>query len=121
MCKNAKTKKKYVVPCYLWLLVSCLFVIVHVQSVIELFGKQVTWDNILFFVFAFLHIFQNFPCTLGEKRKNVSFYRRVCMCKGKLTFVSFFSSFFCTFPLNGLFATNYYNSSKQNTVSHFLD
>ena len=30
---------------------------------------QITWDNILFFVFAFLHIFQNFPCTLGEKNE----------------------------------------------------
>ena len=31
-------------------------------------------QHIVFFVFAFLHIFQNFPCTLGEKRKNVSFF-----------------------------------------------
>ena len=43
-----------------------------------------------FFVFAFLHIFQSFPCTLGEKRKNVSF-SRVCACvKAKIPLVSVF-------------------------------
>ena len=48
MCKNAKTKKQYVVPCYLWLLakIRALYgentdkILVHVQSVIDLFAKQ---------------------------------------------------------------------------------
>ena len=32
--------------------------------------------------------------------QNVSFYRCTCVCKGKLTFFSFFNIFFCTFPLS---------------------
>ena len=45
-------------------------------------------------VLAFLHIFHNFPCTLGgKKRKNVSFSRVYVCVKAKLTFVSFFFLF----------------------------
>ena len=31
---------------------------------------------------------------MGKNSKNVSFYKGVCMCKAKLTFVSFFLDFF---------------------------
>ena len=28
-----------------------------------------SWDNVLFIIFAFLHIFQNFPYTVGGKKE----------------------------------------------------
>ena len=46
------------------------------------------------FFFCVLHIFQNFPCTLGEKSKSVSFSRVYVCVKAKLTLVSFFLLFF---------------------------
>ena len=46
------------------------------------------------FFFCVLHIFQNFPCTLGEKSKSVSFSRVYVCVKAKLTLVSFFFTFF---------------------------
>ena len=62
-----------------------------------------SWDNVMkwnVFFFCVLHIFQNFPCTLGEKSKSVSFSRVYVCVKAKLTLVSFFLLFFlCTFPL----------------------
>ena len=55
-------------------------------------------------VFLFLHIFQNFPCTLGEKSKSVSFSRVYVYVKAKLTRVSFFLLFFILhLPLNKCF------------------
>ena len=41
-----------------------------------------------------MHIFQNFPCTLGETSKSVSFSRVYVCVKAKLTLVSFFFTFF---------------------------
>ena len=53
------------------------------------------------FFFCVLHIFQNFPCTLGEKSKSVSFSRVYVCVKARLTLVSFCLLFFsCTFPLS---------------------
>ena len=52
------------------------------------------------FFFCVLHIFQNFPCTLGGKSKSVSFSRVYVCVKAKLTLVSFFYFFLCTFPLH---------------------
>ena len=61
-----------------------------------------SWDNVMkwkVFFFCVLHIFQNFPCTLGEKGKSVSFSRVYVCVKAKLTLVRFFFTFFsCTFP-----------------------
>ena len=48
----------------------------------------------MFFFFCVLHIFQNFPCTLGEDSKSVSFLRVYVCVKAKLTLVSFFFPFF---------------------------
>ena len=45
------------------------------------------------FVFCVLHIFQNFPCMLGEKSKSVIFSRVYVCVKAKLTLVSFFFTF----------------------------
>ena len=59
-------------------------------------------QHIFVFVFLFLHIFQNFPCTLGEKRIFLVFTGVYVCVKAKLTFVSFFP-FFCTFPLHSIF------------------
>ena len=56
-----------------------------------------SWDNVMkwnVFFFCVLHIFQNFPCTLGEKSKSVSFSRVYVCVKAKLTLVSFFLLFF---------------------------
>ena len=53
-----------------------------------------SWDNVMkwnVFFFCVLHIFQNFPCTLGEKSKSVSFSRVYVCVKAKLTLVSFLS------------------------------
>ena len=47
----------------------------------------------MFFSFAFCTFFKIFHVRLGEKRKNVSFYRRVCMCSRKWWNVSFFLLF----------------------------
>ena len=55
-------------------------------------GKHGTMYH--FFWGAFLRIFKNFHVRLGKKSKNVSFYKGVCMCKAKLTLVSFFLDFF---------------------------
>ena len=46
------------------------------------------------FFFCVLHIFQNFPCTLGEKSKSVSFSRVYVCVKAKLTLVKFFKKDF---------------------------
>ena len=55
------------------------------------------------FFFCVLHIFQNFPCTLGEKSKSVSFSRVYVCVKAKLTLVSFFLLFyFVHLPLSSL-------------------
>ena len=48
---------------------------------------------------SYWFIFQNFPYTLGEKSKSVSFSRVYVCVKVKLTLVSFLSFFLCTFPL----------------------
>ena len=50
------------------------------------------------FFFCILHIFQNVPCTLGEKSKCVSFSRVYVCVKAKLTLVSFFFNFFFYAP-----------------------
>ena len=47
-----------------------------------------------FFLLRFCTIFQNFPCTPGEKSKSVSFSRVYVCEKAKLTLVSFFYFFF---------------------------
>ena len=49
--------------------------------------------------FCVLHIFQNFPCTLGEKSKSVSFLRVYVCVKAKLTLVNIFLLFFMHLPL----------------------
>ena len=49
-----------------------------------------SWDNVLFFIFAFLRIFKIFHIQLEEKRKNVSFYTVYVCVKVKLTFFPFF-------------------------------
>ena len=65
-----------------------------------------SWDNVMkwnVFFFCVLHIFQNFPCTLGEKSKSVSFSRVYVCVKAKLTLVSFFLLFyFVHLPLTNL-------------------
>ena len=38
----------------------------------------------------FCTFFKIFHVRLGKKTKNVSFYRRVCVCKGKTNIVIFF-------------------------------
>ena len=56
-----------------------------------------SWDNVMkwnVFFFCVLHIFQNFPCTLGEKSKSVSFSRVYVCVNAKLTLVSCFYFFF---------------------------
>ena len=45
------------------------------------------------FFFCVLHVFQNFPCMLGEKSKSVSFSRVYVCGKAKLTLVNFFYFF----------------------------
>ena len=60
-----------------------------------------SWDNVMkwnVFFFCVLHIFQNFPCTLGEKSKSVSFLRVYVCVKAKLTLVSFFTFFHAPSP-----------------------
>ena len=47
-----------------------------------------------FFFWRFYAFFKIFQARLGKNSKNVSFYKGVCMCKAKLTFVSFFFEFF---------------------------
>ena len=79
---------------------------------------QVTWDNVVFFVFAFLQFFKIFYVRLGKKRKNVSFYRGVCMCKGKTNTCYFFFLFiFCTFPLVRILLVD----PRLNTVNHLTN
>ena len=58
-------------------------------------GKLTTTGNIdnifVVLVFAFLHIFQNFPCTLGEKKGKLLVFTGVYICvKAKPTLASFF-------------------------------
>ena len=63
------------------------------------------------FFFCVLHIFQNFPCTLGEKSKSVSFSRVYVCVNAKLTFVSFFFLFiFVHLSLSGnyILISDYY-------------
>ena len=59
---------------------------------------QVTWDNVMFL--RFCSFFKKFHVRLGKKRKNVSFYRGVCMCKVKTNICYFFSSFFLHLSLS---------------------
>ena len=47
--------------------------------------------------FFFSCIFQNVPCTLGEKKEKC-FFKGVGMCRGK-TNICFFSLFFASFPI----------------------
>ena len=51
---------------------------------------QVTWDNVVFFVFLFLQFFKIFHVRLGKKIKNVSFLCVYVCVKAKLTLVIFF-------------------------------
>ena len=118
--------------------------IVQVQSVIEMFGKQVNnalnmhyhkkttksqtrilsvfspynasnmRQHIVFLFLRFCTFFKIFHVRLGKKRKNVSFYRRVCMCKAKLTFVSFFSPFFLHLSLMRLSCCHFVFSESLN-------
>ena len=53
----------------------------------------------MFFSFAFCTFFKIFHVRLGKKSKSVSFSRVYVCVKAKLTLVSFFLLFFCTFPL----------------------
>ena len=61
-----------------------------------------SWDNVMkwnvFFSFAFCTFFKIFHVRLGKKSKSVSFSRVYVCVKAKLTLVSFFLLFFCTFP-----------------------
>ena len=60
-----------------------------------------SWDNVMIwnvFFLCVLHIFQNFPCTLGEKSESVSFSRVYVCVRAKLTLVSFFFYFFFYAP-----------------------
>ena len=64
-------------------------------------GGKTTTDNMgqwNVFFFCVLHIFQNFPCTLGKKSKSVSFSRVYVCVKAKLTLVSFFYFFYAPSP-----------------------
>ena len=54
----------------------------------------------MFFSFAFCKFFKNFHVRLGKKSKSVSFSRVYVCVKAKLTLVSFFYFFLCTFPLH---------------------
>ena len=55
---------------------------------------QITWDNEMFFSFAFCTFFKIFHVRLGKKSKSVSFSRVYVCVKAKLTLVSFFFTFF---------------------------
>ena len=55
---------------------------------------QITWDNEMFFSFAFCTFFKIFHVRLGKKSKSVSFSRVYVCVKAKLTVVSFFLLFF---------------------------
>ena len=55
---------------------------------------QITWDNEMFFSFAFCTFFKIFHVRLGKKSKSVSFSRVYVCVKAKLTLVSFFYFFF---------------------------
>ena len=75
-----------------------------------------SWDNVMkwnVFFFCVLHIFQNFPCTLGEKSKSVSFLRVYVCVKAQLTLVIFFY-FFLYAPFPNV------NSLKLGTSQHPL-
>ena len=68
-------------------------------------GKKLTTtgnmgQHIVFLFLRFCTFFKIFHVRLGKKTKNVSFYRRVCMCKGKTNICQFFFSifFFEPFP-----------------------
>ena len=74
----------------------------------KVYGDTSITDGLVFF--CVLHIFQNFPCTLGEKSKSVSFSRVYVCVKAKLTLVSFFLLFFyAPFPnVNNLYYLGVY-------------
>ena len=61
------------------------------------------------FFWRFCAFFKIIHVRLGKKRKNVSFYRGVCMCKGKTNNCQFFSPFFAPSPYTnlGCFQYNY--------------
>ena len=81
-CIEKKSKKK---------LTSVSFMYVCVAENVEL---------LVFFTFLLrFAIFQNFPCTLGEKSESVSFSKVYVCVKAKQLVFSFFLLFFlCTFP-----------------------
>ena len=51
-------------------------------------------QHIVFLFLRFCTFFKTFHVNLGKKPKNVSFYRRVCRCKGKTNICYFFSNIF---------------------------
>ena len=84
-----------------------------------------SWDNVMkwnVFFFCVLHIFQNFPCTLGEKSKSVSFLRVYVCVKAKLSLVSFFLFFapspdgFCFFTFSDQTSGNW----EKMIAIHFI-
>ena len=81
-----------------------------------------SWDNVMkwnVFFFCVLHIFQNFPCTLGEKSKSVSFSRVYVCVKAKLTLVSFFYFFFYA-PFPNLNSAWNWNLKRPNSTSAYV-
>ena len=60
-------------------------------------GGKLTTTGVFLFL-RFCTFFKIFHVRLGKKTKNFSFYRRVCMCKGKTNICYFFFHFFYFAP-----------------------
>ena len=74
-----------------------------------------------YIVFAFLHIFQNFLCTLGGKKGKMLVFTGVYVCvKAKLTLVRFFSFFFLHLSLTQLHCTEELSTNKKVLGTCFI-